>query len=70
VGEGHAYWSIFFQNTINKAAVGRGRIVDSCFKFVGHGRLDSILGSFSIPGINLFPHNPSKKLGSGTEGTI
>jgi hypothetical protein len=31
---------------------------------VGHGRLDSILGSFLIPGINLFPHNTSKKLGS------
>ncbi len=32
---------------------------------MGHGRLDSILGSYSIPRINFLPHNPSKSTRSG-----
>jgi hypothetical protein len=32
---------------------------------MGHGRLDSILDSYSIPGIGFFPSNPSKNIGSG-----
>ncbi len=31
---------------------------------MGHGRLDSILDSYSIPGIDFYPPNPSKNIGS------
>ncbi len=37
--------------------------VDSSFKnyhLMGHGRLDSILGSCSVPAIDFSSHNPSK----------
>jgi hypothetical protein len=32
---------------------------------MGHGRLDSILGSYSIPGIDFSCHNPSNNTGFG-----
>ncbi len=32
---------------------------------MGHGRLDSIPGSKSVPGIDLSPHKPSKNIGLG-----
>jgi hypothetical protein len=41
--------------------------VDSCFKnyyFMGHGRLDFVLGSFSVPGIDFSSHNPSENIGT------
>jgi hypothetical protein len=31
---------------------------------MGHGKLDSILYSYSIPGIDFYPLNPSKNIGS------
>ncbi len=63
VGEGHYHWSNYM------ATVDRGWF-DSWFKnlyFMGpssYGELDYIFGSFSIPGIDVSSHNPSKNTGS------
>jgi hypothetical protein len=40
--------------------IGRGKGIDSSFKiFTGHFSLDSILGSYSVPGMYFSTHNPS-----------
>ncbi len=55
-----------FPTRRHMAAVGNGRKVNSCLKnlhFTG-------LGSYSIPGINFFPHYPSKNTGTDTLGRL
>ncbi len=68
VGDGHPCLSTHFKHANNMAAVSRGWKVESCFKnlhFMWHSRRDSILGFYSILGINFYPHNPSKITGLG-----
>jgi hypothetical protein len=49
-------------NSVVEWILGRGwredsrKKVDLKFTFIGYGRLDSILGSYSIPGINFSSH--------------